>query len=213
MTLNDGFLLVTLVDGCRRWRNCQSRPPAAPALSPGEPMRFRVFAAVAAAPLAGLVLACGAGTSGTSTSGDAAPAATTQAVTTVKVGEVLNLTEDMFGSKTRVAITLTNVRAVKPSNQFDKPDNGQYIVADVAVVVNEGKFSISSGSFKLVAADGNAYNSTFMTGLKDLSGQDLTPGQKTSGSVAFDTAKGAEKGGRIALTNMLASGDAGYWTL
>jgi hypothetical protein len=180
-------------------------------------MRIRIFSVVVAAPLAALVLACGAGASGTSTSaGNAASgaAAAPKAVTTVKAGEALNLTEDMFGSKTRVTITLTNVRyGVKPSNQFDKAKNGQFIVADVAVLVNEGKFSISSGSFKLVAADGNAFNATFMTGLKDLSAQDLTPGQKSSGSIAFDAAKGAEKGGKIALTNLLAEGDAGYWTL
>jgi hypothetical protein len=88
----------------------------------------------------------GAGTSGTSTSaGNAASGAATQkTVAAVKAGEALNLTEDMFGSKTRVTITLTNVRyGVKPSNQFEKAQNGQFIVADVAVVVNEGKFSIS----------------------------------------------------------------------
>jgi hypothetical protein len=49
---------------------------------------------------------------------------------------------------------------VKLTNQFEKAQNGQFIVADVAVVVNEGKFSISSGSSKLVAADGNAFNWT-----------------------------------------------------
>jgi hypothetical protein len=30
--------------------------------------------------------------------------------------------------------------------------------------------------------------------------------------VVFDAAKGAEKGAKVALTNLLADGDAGYWT-
>ena len=131
---------------------------------------MRVFPLLAA-PLAVLLIACGASTSGNSSSAGAAAGGTVQATApaTVKAGETLTLTESVFGSSTKVSITLSNVRAgVKPSNQFDKPQKGQYIVADVAVVVNEGKFSISSGSFKLVAADGTAYNTTFMTGVNDL---------------------------------------------
>jgi hypothetical protein len=179
-------------------------------------MQLRAVVAVLAAPLAALVIACGAST-GSSTSagaGGAAPPAASKAPTTVKAGETMTLTESIFGTNTSAAITLTNVRAgVKPSNQFDKAKNGQFIVADVSVLVKEGKFSISSGSFKFVAADGTAYDSTFMTGVNDLSGNDLTPGQKTSGSIVFDAAKGAEKGGRVALKSMLSDGDAGYWTL
>lgn len=179
-------------------------------------MRFRALTAVLAAPLAAFVLACGAATSGTSSSGaQGQPAGQAKpSPATVKAGETLHLVESVLGTSTKVDITLANVRTnVKPSNQFDKAQKGQFIVVDVQVVVNEGKFSISSGSFKLVAADGTAYNTSFMTGVNDLSAQDLAPGQKSSGSVVFDAGKGAEKGGRIALTDMLADGDAGYWTL
>ncbi len=178
----------------------------------------RALVAIVAVPLAVLTLACGVST-GSSTSagaggGNGVVEDEQRAVSTVKAGETLELVEDFLGSKTRVSITLSNVRYnAKSSSQYDKPKEGQFIVADVAVLVNEGKFSISGGSFKLVAADGTAYNTTYMTGLKSLDGQDVTPGQKTAGSIAFDAAKNAQTGGKIALTNMLAEGDAGYWAL
>jgi hypothetical protein len=90
---------------------------------------------------------------------------------------------------------------------------GQYIVADVSVTVLEGKMSISSASFKFVAADGTIANATSIVDITEISAYDLAPGQKAAGSVVFDVAKGAEKGGKIALTDIFASGDAGYWTL
>ena len=170
-------------------------------------------------PLAVLAIGCGAGAKssgggGTTSSGKPVVSENANAVTTVKAGEPLTLTEDILGSKTIAAITLTNVRyGYKAANSFDKPNKGQYVVADVAVTVNAGKFSINSASFKLVGADGTAYDSTFISSVEMLSANDLTPGQKSSGSVAFDVPKGAEKGARIALKNILADGDAGYWTL
>jgi hypothetical protein len=47
----------------------------------------------------------------------------------------------------------------------------------------------------------------------DLGYSDLAPGQKTAGTITFDAAVGAEKGGKIALTDLFAEGDAGYWQL
>lgn len=142
------------------------------------------------------------------------PAATSAAPSTVKVGETLNLVEQVFGSATKASITLTNLKTkVKSTDGFSKPAKGQFITADVAVVVTEGKFSINSSSFKLVAADGTAYDTTIALNGKDLSANDLTPGQKTAGQITFDAAVGAEKGGKIALTDVLADGDAGYWTM
>lgn len=166
--------------------------------------------------LALLALGCGAGAStqaGSSGTGAGAPAAAeTKAPTTVKVGETLTLVEDVLGAKTTVEITVSKLRAnVKSGNQFIKPGKGQFVVVDVAVLVREGKFSINSSSFKLVAADGTAYDSTLTIAGSDLSANDLAPGQKTSGTVTFDAAKGAEKGAKIALTNVWADGDAGYW--
>lgn len=165
-------------------------------------------------PLAAIALGCGAGTT-TTTGGGATPATVaTKGPTAVKVGEALTLTENVLGTKTVVAITVTNLRAnVKSNNQFIKAEKGQFIVVDVAVSVTEGKFSISSGSFKLVAPDGTAYNSTVSFIGTDLMATDLAPGQKSAGTVTFDAAKGAEKGAKIALTDLLAEGDAGYWTL
>ena len=178
---------------------------------------MRKLLVIAVIPLAVLVIACGAGTkTGTSSApGGGAQAATTAAEpTTVKAGQPLTLTESVLGSDTVATITLSNVKyGVKSSNQFDKPEKGQFITADVTVSVSKGKFSISSGSFKLVAKDGTAYDTTFMSDVQDLSGNDLTPGQKTSGTIVFDTTKGAQTGGKIALKDILADGDAGYWTL
>lgn len=173
-------------------------------------------------PLAALAIGCGAGAS---TSGGAQPqeGGTTASAasspekagpTTVQIGQPLTLTEELLGSKTVAVITLSNLRVgFKPGNQFDKPQRGQFIVADVAVNVTAGKFSLGSGDFKLVAADGTAHETTFISTVPVFSATDLTPGQKAAGTIAFDAAKGAEKGARVALKNLLAEGDAGYWTL
>lgn len=164
------------------------------------------------------VLACGANSdtgSSTSSGGDAQTATEAKNTpVTVAAGQPMTLTENVLGSKTVVVITLTNVKYnVKSGNQFIKPSKGQFITADVTAEVKEGKFSIFGGMFKLVGADGTAYDASTMLDSKDISGTDLTPGQKTSGQVAFDAAVGAEKGGKVALKSWLADGDAGYWTL
>jgi len=178
----------------------------------------RAVIALAAIPFVVAVLACGAGSTGSSTSGGGGNGGTTapakNAPVTVKAGEPMTLTESVFGSKSVVAITLTNVKYnVKSGNQFVKATKGQFITADVTAEVKEGKFSINSSQFKLVAADGTAYDSTTMLDSKEISGSDLTAGQKTSGTIVFDAAAGAQTGGRIALKSWLAEGDAGYWTL
>ncbi len=183
----------------------------------------RILTSVVGGSLIVLSIACGLGDSdtgsstsgggGSTSSGTAASEAKNQPVT-VAVGQPMTLTESLLGSKTVVVVTLSNLRTnVKSGNQFVKPSKGQFIVADVAVEVREGKYSISSGQFKLVAADGTAFDSTTLLDSKDLSGTDLTPGQKTSGQVVFDAAVGVEKGGKVALKSWLADGDAGYWTL
>jgi hypothetical protein len=173
------------------------------------------------APLAALALglACGAGDKqGTSTSGDetAGPAGgTAQAAkaATVAVGQPLTMTREFLGSKVVAVITVSNVRPFKSKNEFQKPTKGQFLVADVAVSVNEGKFTLTQGSFKVVAADGTVYDTTLPVVEPALGFTELSPGQKTSGAVTFDTAVGAEKGAKIALTDVLADGDAGYWQL
>lgn len=178
-------------------------------------MRARIPIALVTATIAVFLIACGAGSSsGTTAGGTGGAPATVKEPVTVAAGQTLTLTESLLGSKTVVEITLTNVKTgVKSGNQFITPDKGQFITADVTAVVKEGKYSINGADFKLVAADGTAYDSTMALNGKDLSANDLTPGQKTAGQVTFDAAKGAEKGGRIALKSILAEGDAGYWTL
>ncbi|GAA0926332.1 hypothetical protein Vau01_116840 [Virgisporangium aurantiacum] len=126
----------------------------------------------------------------------------------------MTLTENILGSKTVVVVTLTNVKyGVKSGNQYIKPAKGQFITADVTAEVREGKYSINSAMFKLVAADGTAYDTTTMLDRQDISGSDLTVGQKTNGTIVFDAGTGAQTGGKIALKSWLAEGDAGYWTL
>ena len=132
---------------------------------------------------------------------------------TVQVGQPLTMTRDILGTKVVAVITVANVRPVKASNQFQKPAKGQFLAADVAVTVQEGKFTLTQGSLKVVAADGTVYDSTLPAVEPALGFTELTAGQKTSGAVTFDTAPGAEKGGRIALSDVFADGDAGYWQL
>ncbi len=171
---------------------------------------------VALAAVALLGLACGGGGGGSSTSpgGNPPPAASRAPVTTVPIGQPLTLTESLFGSKTVATVTVTNLKVgVKSGNQFVKPAKGQFVTADVTVQVAEGKFSINSSMFKLVAADGAAFDTTIILDQNDISGNDLTPGQKVTGSIAFDATAGAEKSARIALKSWLADGDAGYWQL
>ena len=167
-------------------------------------------------PLAALALACGAGDSGTTTSGSdngGGTGAAKEKAATVQAGQPLTMTRDILGTKVVAVITVSNVRPVKPSNQFNKPAKGQFLVADVAVQVTEGKFTLTQGSLKVVGVDGTVYDSTLPAVEPALGFTELTAGQKTSGAVTFDTAAGAEKGGKIALSDVFADGDAGYWQL
>jgi hypothetical protein len=166
-----------------------------------------------------MALACSGGTTSSTKGGSGGQTAgnngdkAAAGVQTAPIGQPLTLKEKIFTTTTSATITASNARVLPAPNEFEKADKGQFYAVDVSVSVSEGKFSISSGSFKLVAADGTAYDSTFMSGVQQLSANDLTPGQKTSGTVVFDAAKGAESGGKLALKNIMAEGDAGYWTL
>jgi hypothetical protein len=171
-----------------------------------------------AIPALALVLACGAGQSGTTseagTGQSVAADAAKPAVATVAVGQPLTMNRDIFGSKTSATITVSNPRyGVKSGNQFQKAEKGQYIVVDVAVQVTAGKLTLTQGSFKLVGADGTVYDTTLPVVKPDLGFSELSPGQKTSGAITFDAAANAQTGGKIALTDIFADGEAGYWTL
>ncbi len=172
-------------------------------------MRRRTLATIVVSALAALSIACGS-----STTGSPEKAAEAAPVTTVKVGETMSLAEGLFGSADTAAnITVGNPRVLKPKNSFDKPDRGQYFAVDVAVQVTKGKFSLSWSSFKLVAADGTVYDAAFQTDAPLLDANDITVGQKSSGTVVFDAAAGAQTGGKVALKRLFESADAGYWTL
>ncbi len=172
----------------------------------------RAIIALIAAPAIVATIACGAGT-GTSTE-DATGGGKKPAVTTVAVGQPLQLNRSVLGTKTVATVTVSNPRYnVKSGNQFVKAARGQFIVVDVAIQSTEGKITLTQGSFKLVAADGNVYDTTVSFTEPALGFTELSPGQKTSGTVTFDAAAGAQAGGKIALTDLFADGDAGYWTL
>ncbi len=167
-------------------------------------------------PLAAVGLACGAGDSGTSTSGDAPADGSGKAdskAATVQVGQPLTMKRDFLGTKVVAVITVANVRPVKAPNQFQKPAKGQFLAADVSVQVQEGKFTLTQGNLKLVGADGTVYDTTVSVVEPALGFTELSPGQKTGGAVTFDAAVGAEKAGKVALSDLMADGDAGYWQL
>ncbi|WP_433203676.1 DUF4352 domain-containing protein [Dactylosporangium sp. CS-047395] len=133
---------------------------------------------------------------------------------TVKVGEPLTLKESILGDTTVVEITLSELKAnAKATDGFSKPKQGQFVTVKVSLQVKQGKYSINSTAFKFVTADNTAIDSTLSLDGKDLMANDITSGQKASGTVWFDVPKGAEKGGKIALKSILADGDAGYFTL
>ncbi len=167
--------------------------------------------------LAALGLACGSAGTGTTTSaGDGGiQAAATEApkVVAVAIGKPMKIDRDILGSKTSATITVNQVTPGL-TDDFMKPERGQYIAAFVSVQVHVGKYTPSATDYKLVAKDGNVYEAIILALKKpDLGIKELAAGQKTSGWVTFDAAKGAEKGAKIALKDFLAEGDAGYWQL
>ncbi len=171
-------------------------------------MNKRIATIAAFAALTLPVLACGAG----STSDDTTEAP--RAATTVVIGQPLNYERTVITTKTAATITVANPRVVKAPNDVQVPQRGQWLVVDVTIEVTEGKMLVDGSSFKVVGADGTAYGSELVSVAKPaLPFAEIPSGQKTNGTVTFDTAKGAEKGGRIALKDVLASSDAGYWTL
>jgi uncharacterized protein DUF4352 len=188
-------------------------------------MTIRRLALTLAAPIAILLaLACGSGgKTGTTSepgisSGEptaATPTATSAApVATVPAGQPLVVTRDVFGTMTVVEVTVSDVKAGVKGDQFTKPQRGQFVTAKVAVLAKEGKYQASPYSFKLVGPDGSVFDSSLLSVARpDLPSSELSAGQRTSGYVTFDAAVGAEKGGRIALKDWLAEGDAGYWKL
>lgn len=165
--------------------------------------------------LALLAIGCGARTSpGEESSSGVAAAPTTPAVTTVRLGEPLELTRVILGSRTVATITVASLRAnVKSGNPYINPERGQFVAVTVSVQAVEGKIALHQSSFKLVAADGQAYGTTLPIVKPDLGWTDLAPGQRAEGAITFDVPVGAEKGARIALTEWFAKGDAGYWTM
>lgn len=175
-----------------------------------KPRTALVIASVAAL-ITGL--ACGAGSESGTTAGGSKPGDKPSAAT-VAIGQPLTYSRTIITTKTSATITVSNPRVVKAPNQVQTPERGQFLVVDVVIEVTEGKMLVDGSSFKVVGADSSAYDSELVSVVKPaLPFAEIPAGQKTSGSVTFDTAKAAEKGGRVALKDILSDSDVGNWTL
>lgn len=130
-------------------------------------------------------LACGAGTSSTS-SGDGAPAApgaSTPGIVTIKVGETAHI--KAFGGEYKA--TVSSLRTGQ-KGKYSKPEKGQFIAVDLKIEVIDGQQYASAHMLKLVLPSGEV----FEPGYADVPGLDtswsaqLNAGQNKGGAVIFD---------------------------
>jgi hypothetical protein len=140
----------------------------------------------------------------------------------VKAGTPVNVDIDPgYGSDvTHATITVANPSSAKaePVEYGMTPENGLYVVIDVAAVVNPGSsgtFSIGEGDFHLVAADGTVYETTYADFGPALDYHDLSVGQRAGGKVVFDIPPGKLVGAKVQLDDQYE--DYGkplaFWTL
>jgi hypothetical protein len=141
---------------------------------------------------------------------------------TVKAGTPVNVDVDPgYGSDvTHATITVGNPSSAKaePVEYGMTPENGLYVVVDVAAVVDPGSsgtFSIGEGDFHLVAADGTVYETTYADFGPALDYHDLSVGQRAGGKVVFDIPPGKLAGAKVQLDDQYE--DYGkplaFWTL
>ncbi|MEV0397343.1 DUF4352 domain-containing protein [Polymorphospora rubra] len=181
--------------------------------------------------LAVFTLACGAGgidsnVSGSSGDGgapagavagseaNADTAATSEAPKTLeqKVGDTIEVSNDSQAIKYTVTKT-----AQKSGSEYNKPDNGVYLLAYLEVNVTKGNSFVCSCELAFIGPDGTVYDSTYagVDGHKEFESTDIAAGQKKAGWVPFDIPKNAVKGGKIQLkvTNFLSEDQYAYWVL
>ncbi len=182
-------------------------------------MRTSTLVSGAVAALATIVIACGAGDDGGSSSepaGDApaasAPADQPKAANvTVKVGQTANID---WGNGSKSTITVSDIQ-VGAKSQFGAAKNGQYITVKVTVVQTAGTYHSNPFNWKFVMPDGSAYDATIPTRDPALNAADLDPVnlKQSAGYVSFDVPAGAQTGGKIAVSEPgLSSGFGAYWT-
>lgn len=146
----------------------------------------------------------------TSTPDDTAPTAP------AKLGDTLQITTSLLGSKTTVEYTVKDLKTETSGLLGTAPRNGQYVFVHVTIRVIEGTTYACACNFALQGPDGRIYEETFTLVDKypALTGADLRAGQFTEGWVAFDTTSDAAKTGKIQLKeNMLSSDEPVYWSV
>lgn len=176
--------------------------------------------------LAVFAIACGAGSGETDSSvggdpqGDGvATGDQAQGPVTATMGQTVTLTNTLFDSTDAVEITLADPQqhAEDPDAfGFGAPQNGVYLVVNVTVVCTQGTYFASSFNFKFVAADGTVYDTALVLGFEPhLQTIDLSEGQRTAGSIAFDVPAAALAGARIQVDGigLDMTEPAAYWAL
>jgi cell division septation protein DedD len=90
-----------------------------------------------------------------------------------------------------VRVTVRSLKAQKKAcgADYDPPENGVFVIADVLIEVIDGEFSFSGGEFQWLAEDGTVADTTTFTGctpspLQGVNG--LPAGQKRAGQIVFD---------------------------
>jgi len=176
--------------------------------------------------LAVFAIACGAGSGDTDSSVGGDPQGDGVATddqpagpVTAAIGQTVTLTNTLFDSTDAVEITLADVQqhAEDPGAYgFGAPQNGVYLVVNVTAVCTQGTYFASSFNFKFVAADGTVYDTALVLGFEpQLQTIDLSAGQRTAGSIAFDVPAAAITGGKIQVDGigLDATEPAAYWAL
>jgi len=134
----------------------------------------------------------------------AAPAAAPKpsGPTTFKVGDVIKDGD--------LQVTVTKVQApFQSTNEFEKPANGQYLVASVSMENTGAKPATVSSmlSFELRDTDGQTYNETIVSSAPKPPDGTIAPGDKLAGGLTFDVPTG--KAYRLYFKdNVFSSGQA-----
>lgn len=154
-------------------------------------------------------LACGAGTSSTS-SGSGQPAASgapDQGIVTLKIGETA--TVKSFGTEYKA--TVSNLRTGLKGD-FVQPKKGQFIVVDLKIEVISGQQLASAAMLKLVLPSGEVFETVFAD-VKNVDANwstQLNAGQNKGGAAIFDVPKDLA-GAKVYIQEL--DKPAAYWTM
>lgn len=179
-------------------------------------MRNRLTLA-ALAVLGATALACGGGN--TVSPGDesklgapagADDATNSTAVLTRNVGEPVEVTS----ATTDVSYTVTKTQT-RAGSQFNKPNNGVWLLAYLEVQVSRGSSYVCSCEFSFIGVDGTVYESTagLFDDRKEFVSADIAAGQKSAGWLFFDVPKEPEGKVQLKVPDLLGGDKYAYWTL